>query len=271
MTKWSGTVRTDIGLKRSNNEDSYFMDSEIGLFLVADGMGGAASGEVASKLVAETVGGYIRHYSDQPTESTDRFHFFDGQLSPRANTLMQAIHLANRMVFDTARDNPRHQGMGSTVAVILADGDTILAAHVGDSRIFRFRNGILERLTTDHRVADDPNVKRLVEADASILTDMGNTLTRAMGIRSVVEPDLARFSVEEGDIYLMCSDGLSDLVDEEMIADVLALTRSLDRKVRDLIELALANGGRDNITVLLAEPIQVGRLKGILNKITKNN
>lgn len=271
MTKWSGTVRSDIGLKRSNNEDSFFMDPEIGLFLIADGMGGAASGEVASKLVAETVGEYVRHYSSQPTESTDRFHFFNGQLSSRANTLMQAIHLANRLVYDTARKNPQHQGMGSTLASILADGDSILVAHVGDSRIFRFRHGALERLTTDHRVADDPKVRDLVDPDAPILTDMGSTLTRAMGVLAEVEPDLTSYPVEEGDIYLMCSDGLSDIVDEDMISEVLGLERSLDRKVRDLIELALASGGRDNVTILLAEPVQVGRLKGILNKFTKNN
>ena len=264
----SGLGVSNLGLRRSNNEDSFVVDEPAGLFLVADGMGGAASGELASRLVADTIAHYVRHYLDRPLEDADRFDFFEGGQTPRGNTLLQAIHMANSLVYDASHQDNEHKGMGSTVAVLLLDDDHVLAANVGDSRIFRQRGDRLERLTVDHRLLDDPKMKGVIDPTGTIVSTMGNTLTRAMGVRREVQPDIRRLAVEDGDLFLLCSDGLSDMVEEEMIARVLGMDRSLDQKAKDLIELALAGGGKDNVTVVLAAPQAAGRLKGLLNKIT---
>ena len=269
MLRLSGVVRSDVGHKRDLNEDSYYLDADLGLFVVADGMGGAASGEVASRLVAETVGDYLRHYLNQPPEADERYDYRNGALSPTANTLMQAIHLANDMVFDTAEKNQQHHGMGSTLALLMVDGDHVVIANVGDSRVFRMRNGTLERLTVDHRVVDDPKFRGMIDPEATIMNTLGTTLTRAMGVHPEIDPDVRRTPFEEGDLFLLCTDGLTDFVQEQMIARVLAMSRTMDQKASDLIELALAGGGRDNVTVILVGEEPAGGLKGLLHKLTK--
>jgi protein phosphatase len=271
MLKLIGAARSNVGLKRTNNEDSFFFDSELGLFLVADGMGGAACGELASRLVAETIADYYKHYFNEDIESVDRFDFYDRRLSNKANTLMQAVYMANKLVFDAARQNKDYGGMGSTLAALLVDEDRIFIVHVGDSRIYRARTNQFVRLTVDHRLTDDPKMRAMIDPEATLFNDMDNVLTRAMGVRENVDPDLRLLSLDEGDIFLLCSDGLSDMVEEDMIAEVLSLDRSLDQKAQDLIELALAGGGRDNVTVVLALAEPLSRLKGLLNKITKGN
>ncbi len=271
MLKLIGAARSNVGLKRPNNEDSFFFDSELGLFLVADGMGGAACGELASRLVAETIAEYYKHYVSEDIESVDRFDFYDGRLSDKANTLMQAVYMANKLVYDAAQQNESYGGMGSTLAALLADEDRIFVVNVGDSRIYRARTNHFVRLTVDHRLTDDPKMRAMINPEATLFNDMGNILTRSMGVRDNVDPDMKIIPVEEGDIFLLCSDGLSDMVEDDMVAQVMSLDRSLDQKAQDLIELALAGGGRDNVTVVLAQAEPLGRLKGLLNKITKGN
>jgi len=267
MAKLTGVGKSDLGLKRANNEDSFAVENDLGLYLVADGMGGAASGELASRLVAETVVEYIRRYLDKPLEDKERYDHFDGQLSARANTLLQAVHLANGLVYEASHRNDEHKGMGSTLSAVLQDNDQVLVLNVGDSRVFRLRDGLMERLTVDHRLAEDPKMKGVINPEATIMDSMGNTLTRAMGVRPEVDPDLHRLELLDGDLFLICSDGLSDMVQEEMIASVLQMERNLEQKAKDLIELALAGGGRDNVTVVICEPQTTGRLKGLFNRI----
>ena len=270
MRKLVGSARTDKGLKRENNEDSFLADDSLGLYLIADGMGGAAGGELASRLVTEAVGDYVRRYMEKPIFMSERYDFFDSRLSDRANTLMQAIYLANSLVFDAAQQEAGHKGMGSTLAAIMVDGENAFIVHVGDSRVYLSRSGRFVRLTVDHRLSDDPKMRGVIDPDATIMNDMGNILTRAMGIRDFVEPDFTSLPLVEGDLFLICSDGLSDMVEDEVITKVLAMDRSLDQKAKDLINLALAGGGRDNITLILVSAGATG-LKGLLNKITKGN
>ena len=258
-------------MKRTNNEDAYYLADDIGLYLVADGMGGAARGEVASQMIAEAVGDYVRRYVDMDIGALDRYDFFDPRLSLRANTLMQAIHLANSLVYNSSIKGKDHKGMGSTVAAIMFDGDDLLVANVGDSRVYRSRPFELARLTDDHRLAHDPKMKGIIDPTSTMITNMGNVLTRAMGVSPDVEPDLSSLPYEEGDIFLLASDGLTDMVPDEMIAEVLQLERPLEKKVKDLIQLALANGGTDNVTVVLTEVTIPGRFEKFLNKITKSN
>jgi protein phosphatase len=270
MVKLVGAGRTDVGLKRSNNEDSWFLDNDLGLYIVADGMGGAASGELASKMVVETIADYVRHYVRQAREDDQRFDYHDRKLSDRANTLMQAIHLANRLVFNAAHNHDAHQGMGSTLAALMCDEGDVLVANVGDSRIFRSRGPQFVRLTVDHRLADDPKMKGVIDPTATFMETMGHTLTRAMGVAEVVDADLTRLPVEEGDLYLLCSDGLTDMVNEDMIAKVLAMDRALEQKATDLVDLALAGGGVDNVTALLVGAGPSGLLKGLFSKFTRS-
>lgn len=271
MIKLTGNARTDAGLKRENNQDSFLLDNDRGLFVVADGMGGAASGEVASRLVVDSIRDYINSYIDQPIELADRYDFYDGELSDRANTLIQSIHLANEVVFQASHREGPDKGMGSTLAALMADGENVLAANAGDSRIYRYRGGELERLTQDHRFSEDSAFAGMIDPEATIMTTMGATLTRAMGVRERLKLDVHRPALEVGDMFLICSDGLSDMVKEDMISKVLGLERSLEQKTSDLVELALAAGGRDNVTVILVEAAASGMLKGLFNKLTKNN
>lgn len=265
--KLIGTALSHEGLKRQNNEDFYFIDNNISLFLVADGMGGAASGELASRLVAETIGDYVHHYLEQDQSHTQRYAYHQRDLSSRANTLLQAVHLANSLVYQAAHQGDQHQGMGSTVAVLMLDGDYAVAVTVGDSRVYLARNGIVRRLTVDHRLAEDPKLRQVVDMEGTVITRIGHTLTRAMGVNDTVEPDFMQIPLEPGDLFLLCSDGLSDMVEEDMISRILTMDRSAEQKARDLIELALAGGGRDNITVMLAGAVPTGRLKGLINRI----
>ncbi|MFH1139308.1 MAG: protein phosphatase 2C domain-containing protein [Pseudomonadota bacterium] len=267
MPKLVGAGQSHVGLRRSNNEDSYFFDDELGLYLVADGMGGAASGELASRMTADAVAGYVRSFYGKSLGEPGRYDFFDAAMSPRANTLLQGIHLANRLVYDAAHKNDRNSGMGSTLAVVFRDDDHVLAVNVGDSRVFLSRQGKFEQLTADHRLADDPKYRGLVNPEATIMSQMGHTLTRAMGVRREVDPDVQRLPLREGDLFLLCSDGLSDMVEPDMIAEVLSLDRSLESKARDLIELALAGGGRDNVTAVLAQSEAKSRLKSLLIRL----
>jgi protein phosphatase len=161
--------------------------------------------------------------------------------------------------------------MGSTLAALMADGEQVLTVHVGDSRVYLNRNAKLQRLTRDHRFNDDPKVKNMIEPDSTVINEMGNVLTRAMGIRRQVDPDVGLLLAEEGDAFLLASDGLTDMVEDQTIAKVLELDRSLGQKAQDLIDLALAGGGRDNVTVVLVETAPKSRLRGFFSKITKQN
>ncbi|MEE9435800.1 MAG: protein phosphatase 2C domain-containing protein [Candidatus Adiutricales bacterium] len=259
----TGTAGSDVGLIREKNEDSCCFDNSLGLFLVADGMGGHVAGEVASSLVVNTIRDYVRHFADKPSDSPDRYNFSDEDQSPLANTILQAIHLANQVVFSTAQKDEKLHNMGSTVVLIMADEDDLLVAHVGDSRAFRFRGGELSRLTLDHKLAEDPQFQGLINYDSTTVSTLGHTITRAMGIKEEVMPDLDRVPLEEDDIYLLCSDGLTDLVSEEMITQVLSLDEELDKKAKYLIELALAGGGKDNVTVALAQSQSQTKGKGL--------
>lgn len=269
-----GAARTDVGLNRDNNEDSFFFDDDLGLYLVADGMGGHASGEVASAMVAQTVSTYIKHFMDKPDEDENRYRYRDPELSSLSNTILQAIHLATRVVYDAAQKDTAHHGMGSTLVMLMTEADELLIAHVGDSRAFRLRDGQLEQLTVDHNLSADPQFEGVINYDSTMVSAMGNTLTRAMGIKTEVMPDLNRFPIQGGDLYLICSDGLTDMATDEMIATVLSGSDSLKKKAGQLIELALAGGGKDNVTVVLAQPgskkhVFKNRLTDLLNKDVK--
>jgi protein phosphatase len=223
-------ARTDTGLVRTNNEDSYFTDAEGRLAIVADGMGGHAAGEVASKITVDTISERLK---PQPS-----FWPF-GRAERERMQLFDAIRLANRRVRDAAKMDGALAGMGTTVVVLWICGRRAHVAHVGDSRIYRYRNGGLVQLTHDHSWPSE---------DAA----MRNVLTRAIGAEDNVEIDHRLLDVAPGDIFLLCSDGLTRPVGDETIVHTLRESANGEQASARLVDLAKEKGAPDNVTVVLA-------------------
>jgi serine/threonine protein phosphatase PrpC len=223
--------RTDTGRQRSENEDSLFVRSPI--FVVADGMGGAQAGEVASKTAADA---FDRDLPDEPPE---RF-------------LRETIEEANRRIHDLARADPSRAGMGTTItaAIVDAQGEAVGIGHVGDSRAYRLRRGKLERLTRDHSLVEEMRRKGQITDAQAEDHPQRSIITRALGPEPEVEVDVQTVSAAPGDVFLLCSDGLTTMLDEARVAAVLAAAPTMKDAVRTLVDEANGAGGRDNITAL---------------------
>ena len=225
-------VRTDTGRQRNANEDSLFVDAP--LFVVADGMGGAQAGEVASRAAAES---FAQNLPPAPPE----------------RLLEETIEGANRTIHELARKDPSLAGMGTTTTAALVDLDSeeVAIGHVGDSRAYRLRGGKLEQLTRDHSLVEEMRRKgQLTDAQAEDHPQR-SIITRALGPEPEVEVDLQTVPAQAGDVFLICSDGLTTMLDDEKIAHILARATSLQSAVRALVDEANRAGGRDNITVVL--------------------
>jgi PPM family protein phosphatase len=223
--------RTDTGRQRSENEDSLFVRAPI--FVVADGMGGAQAGEVASKTAAEA---------------------FDRDLpaAPPERILRETIEAANRQIHELARSDPSRAGMGTTItaAIVNAQSEEVGIGHVGDSRAYRLRDGKLERLTRDHSLVEEMRRKGQITDAQAEDHPQRSIITRALGPEPEVEVDLQTVPAAPGDVFLLCSDGLTTMLDEERIAAVLLTASSMREAVRTLVDEANRAGGRDNITAL---------------------
>src|SRR3954451_7353480 len=223
--------RSDTGRQRNANEDSFFVRPPI--FVVADGMGGAQAGEVASKTAADA---------------------FDVDLpdGPPEQVLRETILIANRSIHELARNDPSRAGMGTTLtaAIVSAEREEVAIGHVGDSRAYRLRGGRLEQLTRDHSLVEEMRRKgQLTDAQAEDHPQR-SIITRALGPEPEVQVDLQTVPAQAGDVFLICSDGLTTMLDDEKIGQVLAGATSMDAAVRALVDEANRAGGRDNITAL---------------------
>jgi serine/threonine protein phosphatase PrpC len=242
QTRWKAAARSDVGMRRNNNEDSMFVDSDAGFFVVADGMGGHAAGEVASKIAVETVSGRL---GELPADSSDD--------AVRAS-MRSAIVEAGQIIYTQARDNPEQAGMGTTVtALVLSNDGRYVVGHIGDSRAYRLRGGSLERLTRDHSLVQEQLDQGLLTTERARGHPLCHILTRALGTVKHVSPDVYSGAYEVGDIYLLASDGLTDMLSEEDIGDILADADSLEAGVEALVASANDAGGNDNITAVAAE------------------
>jgi serine/threonine protein phosphatase PrpC len=223
--------RSDTGRQRRANEDAYYVRAPV--FVVADGMGGAQAGEVASRLAAET---------------------FDSDLGsgPPETVLREAFGVANRKIFDHASRDESVAGMGTTLtaAIVDAEHDEVAIGHVGDSRAYRLRDGKLERLTQDHSLVEELRRKGQLTEQQAEEHPQRSVITRALGPEASVEPDIATVAARPGDVYLICSDGLTTMLGEEKIAALLGSGEELAGIVRGLIDAANKAGGRDNITAV---------------------
>jgi protein phosphatase len=228
---------TNVGRKRRLNEDRYALAPDLGLYLVADGMGGHTAGQVASELAAEAALRAVRT--------------LQGASASLAEKLRYAVISANREIYQTGRARPELAGMGTTLVALLAGEGRAALAHVGDSRAYRVRGGRIRQLTDDHSVVGELLRRREISADAARDHPHRHVLTRALGVRPAVEPDLAELSPEPGDVFLLCSDGLTLHVEDDEIALTVAREPDPEACVERLVELANARGGEDNITVLV--------------------
>ena len=241
---------TDVGLERKNNEDALHSEAASGLFVVCDGMGGHASGELASKLAVESV---LEFVTDTIHQDNFRWPF----QSPNATTVESkvldcAIRIANRKVYQHAQADSRHKGMGTTVVAMLAGKDKIGAVHVGDSRIYRLREGDLVQLTDDHSLLNHYKRTRPMSEDDIRNFKGKNVIVRAVGLRETVEPETHVWDYKSGDVYLLCTDGLTDLVDDDYIKTQLEqVDVGIKTATTNLIQRALAAGGKDNVTVMI--------------------
>jgi len=237
---------TDIGLVRKNNEDNFGYDLRHGIFVVSDGMGGQQAGEVASKIAVDTVLDYFRQqHSTAPVSGGH----FEG-VSQKAVELATAIQAANQTIHDSGAKDIHSAGMGSTIVAVAVDGSVFSIANVGDSRIYLIRNRDIVQLTQDHSLVMEQVRRGLMTLEEAERSNMQNVIVRALGTEDSVEPDLADHEFHPGDVLMLCSDGLSRYVKEEVIIEA-ANQESLEKGCQDLIEAAKAGGSDDNITCLL--------------------
>jgi len=231
--------KTDIGLRRSNNEDVFITSSEQGFCLAADGMGGEAAGELASKIFADTAQEIF----------TDNFNHSEKEVLYRVK---QAFSFANEKILDHVTQNPNHEGMGCTGELLAFHEDGFALGHVGDSRTYRFRNGQLRQLTQDHTLVQQQIEEGLISSDNIKNHPLRNVILRAIGQERELALDLLRGNILSGDLFLLCSDGLTDMIQDNQIQEILHSDIEIHRKADNLIESAKAAGGKDNITVVLA-------------------
>jgi PPM family protein phosphatase len=256
-------ARTDLGRVRKNNEDCYAIDDSLQLYVLSDGMGGQAHGEVASKLAVQTVLTHCRQ--SENSRATPIFGESSPDVSERTNRLASAIHLANRKVFETASSNSEQKGMGATIVTAWVESQRLSIAHVGDSRAYLLRGGAMEQLTADHSlVAEKVRVGILTpqEADAS---EMQSVLTRAVGTTDSVEVDTDEQVLLAGDFLLLCSDGLTRMVTDPEIASTLLTSSSAQEAAERLVDLANDNGGVDNVSVIVLHAVE--QSKGFFQRL----
>jgi protein phosphatase len=242
-------ARTDTGLVRTHNEDAIEINPDYGLAILADGMGGYSAGEVASNMAVMVLKGALEEGMDRLAGAVKT----GGQRGERIGQLLvDAIGQANAAIFDAARAEPGYSGMGTTLVVALFRDENLTIAHVGDSRTYRLRHGQLAQLTRDHSLLQEQIDAGLISAESARFSEFRNLVTRAVGVGPEVEIETHEHQVEPGDLYLLCSDGLTDMLTDEEIGSLLANGQAaLDTLCTGLITRANDGGGRDNISAIL--------------------
>ncbi|MCA9513959.1 MAG: serine/threonine-protein phosphatase [Myxococcales bacterium] len=250
MRKLTWAALTDVGMKRSGNEDAYVVAEEYGLYVVCDGMGGHASGEVASEMTTNEVVNFMRGYFGDGDTSLPYEAEEGTSLDERI--LSNSIQHANDKVYVSGMKDPKLEGMGTTIVAVKDGGDCLILGHVGDSRIYRYRAGSLEQLTRDHSLLNHKIDMGELKTEEEIKGfKHGNIIVRAIGLKDYVRPETQIVDRQAGDVLILCSDGLSDLVDDWAIENVVEANQDdLEEIATILVRMANDRGGKDNITVL---------------------
>ncbi len=238
---------TDVGRARANNEDSFFCDGEKGIFIVADGMGGHNSGEVASAFAVSLVKDFLIQKSS------------DSGCRVSAADLEAGVKAANSLVYAKGRALPKDSGMGTTLVCACGYGENLTIAHVGDSRVYILRQGVLSCLTEDHSVVQEQIRRGLIRQEEAAVSELQNLLTRAVGSNPEVEVDVSTHPLFYGDVLLLASDGLTKMVADSRIQDILSRKEDAATLASELVLEALKAGGLDNVTVVVARVIREGK------------
>ena len=254
-------ARTDPGRVRANNEDAVAIDTQAKLALLADGMGGYNAGEVASGMAIT----FVR---------TEMARWL-GEAGPhlKAFDLRRAMEIcvcnANQAILGAADANPQYAGMGTTLVVGIFQGSRLMLGHIGDSRCYRLRAGLLEQITRDHSWLQEQIDAGLITQQQAALSSSRNLVTRALGVEDDALVEINEFKVEPQDLYLMCSDGLSEMVSHEDLTALATAALPLEDKARRLIDAANANGGRDNISVVLVQTGTSESKRGFMSRLMR--
>jgi serine/threonine protein phosphatase PrpC len=254
-----------VGSVRKNNEDNFGYDTRCGIFLVCDGMGGHAAGERASKIAVETILGYFRQDPGNRHQGLVG-RVFEG-VSERASALAGALQLANQAIQEEAAQSTDKAGMGSTIVAVLAEGNMFSVAHVGDSRVYLLREGVMQQLTTDHSLVMEQVRRGLMTAEEAEKSEMQNVIVRSLGVEESVEPDLADHEFAAGDTLLLCCDGLSRFVPDSKMMELIGQAETLEKACEQLIEAAKTSGSDDNITCVLVRTVAQSRKERILDAL----
>ena len=240
--------QTHVGLVREHNEDAIASDLSIGLLLLADGMGGYKAGEVASEIAALMIAAELTESMQHGTRS---------QTLPRrlseSKIMIDAVKKTNATIYHISQNEPQCAGMGTTLVVAIFTDNQLIVGHIGDSRLYRLRGEILTQLTEDHSLIQEQINAGLISLEQAEVSTKKNLVTRALGVDEEVELELQVFEVAVGDVYLLCSDGLSDLVKDATIAKILVDANDIIFAANKLIETANESGGSDNISVIIAQ------------------
>lgn len=240
---------THVGRVRANNEDSYRVVPSLNLLVLSDGIGGQANGEVASAMAVETIVNYCLGLTADRLARNGAVS--PSVLSPRADHLVQAVELANRAIYGASAHDPQFQGMGATLVAAWLDGFRLTLVHVGDSRAYLLRAGELECLTADHTLVAEQVRSGLLTVEQAQTNPLRRLLIRALGAREEVETDIHEGELRSGDALLLCTDGLTGMVPESGITEILQRARDTQSAADDLVSSANEHGGEDNVSVIV--------------------
>lgn len=252
-------AQTDPGLTRENNEDAYSFDEAAGVAVLADGMGGYNAGEVASSMASNIIKTEMSRWLAEAGDAAS--------VQDMRRALEICVSNANTAVFRAAHDNSHYSGMGTTLVAGVFRGNDLIMGHIGDSRCYRLRKGELVQITRDHSLLQEQIDAGLLTPEQAALSMNKNLVTRALGVDDAVLLEVHEHVVEPGDSYLMCSDGLSDMVRDADIAKILQLPLNPEQKTKTLVDTANAHGGRDNITVLLVQVEAGSEKRGLMARL----
>jgi protein phosphatase len=253
------SAKTDTGRARNNNEDAVVVDEVTRLAVLADGMGGYNAGEIASGMATAFIKSELSRW------------LHEVGIVARSKEVRRAMEIcvdsANLSIFNAANANAHYAGMGTTLVVGVFRDDGLILGHIGDSRCYRFRAGKLEQITKDHSLLQEQMDAGLITPEQAEHSNIRNLVTRALGVEEMVQLEVNEHVVEIGDVYLMCSDGLSDMMNDAAIAQLMLPDMALEHKAQSLIDAANDRGGKDNISVLLVEVTEAAEKRGLIARL----
>lgn len=252
-------TQTDPGRTRENNEDSVAFDEATRLGVLADGMGGYNAGEIASGMATAFIKSEMARWLSEVGQHA--------QTKEVRRALEICVDNANLSIFSAANSNSHYSGMGTTLVVGVFQGATLLVGHIGDSRCYRLRGRSLVQITKDHSLLQEQIDSGLITLEQAATAPNKNLVTRALGVEDAVMLELNEHQVQPGDLYLMCSDGLTDMVDDAEISNILEGSASMEQKADRLVSVANEHGGRDNITVLLVQVDAIAEKRGLISRL----